>query len=243
MPKNREKLQNANPKPIHEGHRQRMRERYLAEGSENFSDVNLIEMLLYTTIARGDTNPIAHALMERFGSISAILEAPEEELVKVAGVGVKTAELLTLIPGICRAFYQDQRNPRYGVFHDDSMLYDYIVSRFIGYDEEHILLLLINASGRMKYCNVIAKGSFSMVNLDVRQIAVLCVKCHCQRVVLAHNHPSGYTLPSREDILVTRSIRKTLQSFSIELYDHVIVSGVSYESLRESGVLDEPEYR
>lgn len=226
---------------MHSGHRSRLRERYLTEGTNNFSDINLLELLLFSTIPRGDTNPIAHRLIEKFGSLSSIFEAPQEELLKIEGVGPKTAEMLRMIPVLCRAYIKDKVLPERGVFKDNIAMYEYLMSRFIGYYEEMVMLMLTAPNGRMKYCGVIERGNFSSVAIDVRKIAALCEQCHCNRIVLAHNHPSGYAIPSREDIIITRALHKTLKSVGIELYDHLIVADGEYTSLREYDLLAENE--
>ena len=87
---------------IHDGHREKMRRRFLTAGLEPFADHEALELLLYYAIPRRDTNPIAHALMERYGSLSAVLSAPAEDLQKVAGVGESAAVLLRLAPQLCR---------------------------------------------------------------------------------------------------------------------------------------------
>ena len=94
---------------MHEGHRKRLRENFLKNGLDNFQSHNVLEMLLFYTIPRSDTNETAHRLIDRFGSLSAVLEAPVEELMKVKGVGERTATFLHLIPEITRVYLKDKQ--------------------------------------------------------------------------------------------------------------------------------------
>ena len=224
--------------PLHEGHRDRLRRRYLKEGAEGLSEVDLLELFLFFVIPRSNTSEIAHRLLQQFGSLAAIFDVPSCELERVPGVGHKTAIFLNHMAEIFQGYYRVAlQNP----LDTTAKLNEYIFSRFLGYDNEWILLILLTANNRIYYCRKIGDGAFRIENLDVRKIASICADFHCHRIVIAHNHPDGYALPSRDDIETTQMLLRILRSIDVEMIDHIIVSNSEYVSLSESGIMEKLE--
>ena len=128
---------------MHEGHRKRLRETFLKNGLDNFQSHNVLEMLLFYTIPRSDTNETAHRLMDRFGSLSAVLEAPVDELMKVKGVGERTAAFLHLIPEITRVYLKDKQE-NIKVLDTPEKVAAYLLPYFVGKTKENIVLLCLD---------------------------------------------------------------------------------------------------
>lgn len=221
--------------PIHEGHRDRLRQQFLREGMDNFTDVQALELLLFSVIQRKDTNPIAHALLKRFGSFSQVLEAPVEELQKVEGVGEKTAVYLHMILDAGR-FYQISRSRQAKILPSLSKCGEYLTAFFHGKTVENIYLLCLDAKCMVLSCRKIGEGSVNSAGLSIRKIVETALACNASAAVLAHNHPSGLAIPSDEDVQTTKKVAAALRAVDIQLVDHIVVADGDYVSMAESGL-------
>lgn len=221
---------------IHDGHREKMRTRYLTGGLEAFADHEVLELLLYYAIPRRDVNPIAHALMERYGSLSAVLAAPVEDLEHVEGIGERAAILLNLVPQICKkAKLADASQET--VLSTTERAGDFLLERFAGEQHEVIYQLCLDRKGKLLTCKRIGEGSVASADLDIRKIVENAILCQASAVVLSHNHPSGVALPSQEDYAATDKVQAALATIGVELVDHIIVADGDYVSMADSGFL------
>ncbi len=216
----------------HSGHRERMRDRFLHTHFDGFEEHQILEMILYYVYPRTDTNPLAHRLLKTFGSISAVFDAPVDTLVS-AGLTKNAATFLVMLPDISRVYLNDRNNNKSKII-DFERLGDYFAAKFIGRDEEAMILLLTDAKGKEVFCGVISKGSFNASEAPIRKIVDLSMRYNAATAVVAHNHPSGVALPSKDDLYATSLISKALNLVGVLLYDHLIVSDDDYVSLRES---------
>jgi DNA repair protein RadC len=219
---------------IHEGHRQHMKERFLREGLDNFTEVQVLELLLFYVIPRKDTNPIAHRLIDRFGSLSQVLEAPVEELEKVDGIGPNAAMLLSLITAVARV-YMVNRTEKQKILNSIEECGRYLKSFFIGRRVEMVYLLCLDAKCKVLSCREVGEGSVNSANVPIRRIVELALSQNASSVVLAHNHPSGVAIPSAEDVSTTRRVAAALSTVDIPLVDHIIVADDDFVSLVQSG--------
>ena len=221
---------------VHEGHRQRMRRQLNTSGMDSLSDVQVLEVLLYYAIPRADTNPIAHRLLKRFGSLSGVLEAAPDELLKIDGMGDTAAQLICLIPQLERRHFID-RSGKANILNSTSKCGQYLVPFFHGEQEEVVYLLCLDAKCKALCCVPVHRGSITVASISVRKIVQTALNQNAASVVLAHNHPSGYALPSQEDLDTTRTLQTALQSVGIVLADHIIVADDDYVSLADDGYL------
>ena len=219
---------------IHKDHRQRVRERYLKEGLDGFSEVQVLELLLFYVIPRQDTNPIAHRLIDRFGSLYQVLEAPVEEMEKVEGIGPNAALLLSLITAVARV-YAVNRTEKQKILRTIEDCGEYLKSFFIGRRSEMVYLLCLDAKCKVLGCREIGEGSVNSANVPIRRIVETALGLNATSVVLAHNHPSGIALPSGEDVLTTHRVAAALSTVDIVLVDHIIVADDDYVSMVQSG--------
>ena len=219
---------------IHKDHRQRVRERYLKEGLDGFSEVQVLELLLFYVIPRQDTNPIAHRLIDRFGSLHQVLEAPVEELEKVEGIGPNAALLLSLITAVARV-YAVNRTEKQKILRTIEDCGEYLKSFFIGRRSEMVYLLCLDAKCKVLGCREIGEGSVNSANVPIRRIVEIALGLNATSVVLAHNHPSGIALPSGEDVLTTHRVAAALSTVDIVLVDHIVVADDDYVSMVQSG--------
>ena len=178
----------------HEGHRQRMRARVEQYGLESLAPHEALEYLLYITNARRDTNGIAHALLERFGSFAGVLEASEEELCRVPGVGPASARMLHLLPEVSR-YYEHSRTSTEGALTTTERLAAYLKPRFAGAKQEKALLLSLDSRSRVKSVYWLKEGNARMVSLEVKDVVSAALRGGTESVVLCHNHPNGCRCP------------------------------------------------
>lgn len=221
---------------MHDGHRERLRERFLREGLDSFEDHNILELLLFYVIPRKDTNELAHLLLDRFGSLSAVLEAPYEELKTVPGIGELSASLLCLIPEISRKYLGDKYSD-HSIVDSTQRAGDFLMDRFVGRNKETVILLLLDAKGRVLYCGVIAEGSVNATEVNVKRIVETSARYNASSAILSHNHPSGIALPSKQDLDTTEIVKDALCLINVELVDHIIVADRDFVSLAECGML------
>lgn len=221
---------------IHDGHRQRMKRRFLDHGLDNFDDINALELLLFFALSRRDTNELAHALLERFGSLDAVLEASEKELRAVEGIGENAAALLRLIPAVSRRYLLD-KTPGDQAVDSPAAAGRYFIPRFMYETEEVVYALLLDARYRPIDCRELSRGTVNAAEIQAQRLCRLCLEHRASAVTLAHNHRSGIALPSAEDEKTTARLKEALGLVGVELLDHIVVAGVEYVSMRESGLI------
>ena len=246
-------MTNNEQKNIHEGHRNRLRERYERSGLDDFADHEILELLLTYAILRGDVNPQAHALIDRFGSLSAVLDADRQELETVDRVGPKASLFLKMLPEIFRRYQTDKIDDR-APFDTVAKLGEYLHSRYVGATVERVYLILLDNSLRMIDCLNLGDGAVNCSNITVRCIAEHALRNHAAAVVLAHNHPKGMAIPSGADLDVTQTVESALETIGVPLLEHMIITENSYATimrqrrglLRSSpvtGMIDQEFYR
>ena len=219
---------------IHSGHRKRTRQRYLSQGLEGFSDHEVLELLLYYAIPRADVNPLAHRLMERFGSFHGVLDAEPGELTEVEGVGESAAALLRLIRDVNRRYLLDkqEKRPRITGSEDAGKLF---LPYFFGLREERVYAAFLDDELRLLKCRLLFEGGINYAPLSVRKLVEAALREKATGVILAHNHPAGQAIPSVEDREATLRIRSALEAVQIRLHDHIIVAGEEFTSMEECG--------
>ncbi len=213
-----------------------MKQRFLQYGLDSFSDVNILELLLFYTNPRQDVNPVAHALLDRFGSLDAVLEAPAAELEKLPGVKKSAATLLTLVPALSRR-YLLAKTPEGAAVDSPAKAGRYFVPWFMYEREEVVFALLLDARKRPLLCQEIGRGTVDAAEISARRLVTLAMERNASGIVLAHNHLSGMALPSAEDESTTARLRNALALVGVTLCDHIIVAGCDYVSMRECGLL------
>ena len=221
---------------IHDGHREKMRQRFLKSGLDAFADHEALELLLYYAIPRRDTNPIAHALMERYGSLSAVLAAPVEDLKKVEGVGESAAILLKLAPQLYRKAKMSDAEQE-TILSSVERVGAYLLERFAGEKNEVVYQLCLDRKGKLLVCKKLGEGGVTSADLDIRRLVENALLTGASAVVLAHNHPSGVALPSRDDYAATDRAKTALAVVGVALTDHIIAADGDFVSMADSGYI------
>lgn len=215
---------------IHSKHRERMRNRLRERGIENFSDHEVIELLLYFAIPRVNTNETAHRLMHRFGTLSGVFEAGFDNLKTVEGVGESAATLLSLISPITRRYLLDLEKDR-RAYNSVDEVGRFLCGRYLGAVTERVDLLLFDAANRIINVVTVHEGSVTSCDVNPERIAELVFTNHAASFILAHNHPGGSVEPSIDDLNVTYLIYSAFRSFNVTMREHLIVSGGDYRGI------------
>ncbi|MCL2531505.1 MAG: DNA repair protein RadC [Oscillospiraceae bacterium] len=208
---------------MHENHRKRVRQRFRQAGLESFPAHNVLEMLLFYAIPRQDTNEIAHRLIRHFGTLSAVLDAPFEELCKVQGIGENSATLIMFVAQIAKRYLAEQVQEKIS-FANKQALHRFAVSLFTGMKSEAAFLLCFDNTTQLLHAGQISLGTKHAVSLDNRTLLESAFRHNATKVVLVHNHPNGLAAPSRSDVVRTEGAVKIFNSVQIQLLDHLIVA-------------------
>lgn len=219
---------------IHDGHRQRLKDRFLREGLDGFTDIQVLELLLFYAVPRRDTNPIAHALLERFGSLAKVLDAPVVKLTQVDGISENGATFLKLVREIERRYALSQGEEIILNTIDDCC--EYLSRFFKGKKNETVFLLSLDAKLKMLSCREVGEGSVNYASVPIRRVVEMALDDGATSVILAHNHPSGIAIPSNDDIQTTRRLAMALSTVEIQLADHIVVAEDEYVSMVQSGI-------
>ena len=219
----------------HDGHRARMRKRFLEQGLEGFEDHQVLEMLLYYSVPREDTNELAHDLIESFGSFSNVLEAPVTDFMKVKGVGEKTATMLSFVGSTVRYYMVDKKKQDSNILSTLNECVDYLKPYFTGRRNETVYILCLDAKCKVLLCKNLGEGGVNSAAVPMRKIVDVAMASNATSVVLAHNHPGGLAYPSGDDVNTTKQLAATLQAVDVILADHIIFSDEESVSLTQSG--------
>lgn len=224
------------PSGIHTGHRKRVKDEFLANGLAGLPDHRVLELLLFYAIPQGDVNPLAHRLMDHFGSLAGVFHATHEQLMQVDGVGYSTAVFIRLIPAVAARYLAD--SSRVGEQYLSSwQLRDLLLPLFFGQRNELAYLVCLDGKSKLIVTKKLGEGIADSVQITTRKVLETALNCNASRVVLAHNHVSGVALWSPEDLDTTLRLRRVLWEAGIELVDHCIFADDDMVSMADSGVL------
>lgn len=233
-------MHDKNPKNIHKGHRQRFRNMLVQNDWENVNEHQVLEYVLSVVIPRKDTNPLAHVLIDEFGSLAHVLDASVSDLMQISGVGETTATFLHSIPSLFKIYKQSQLAKR-PLLTTASRVFAEYGKMFNHMPQEELHALSIDSSGYLISQKLIAKGSNNEVPFSQKQVLAFAIRTRAAGIILLHNHPNGELIPSPEDIQLTRLMFDNLMLNGILILDHLIVGKYDdkYFSFKKSGLLDE----
>ncbi|MDO4608821.1 MAG: JAB domain-containing protein [Clostridia bacterium] len=219
---------------IHSGHRDRLRQDFLQHGFDhNTPPHKILELLLCYCVSRIDTNPIAHEMIAKYGSVAGVLDAPLEELAAFRGMSERAALLLKMIMPISRRYLYDKAEQK-PTFTNIDQIGEYIFRHYIGQRQEKIGVMCLDAKGKMLSFKFFAEGDLSSVGLSLRELAKITLDAGATAAVLCHNHPDGLALPSDSDIKLTVETASTLSKIGVQLIDHIIVGDTDFVSMSQS---------
>ncbi len=221
-------------KNLHEGHRQRIRQKFLENGwSDSTPPHEILELLLCYSVPRKDTNELAHLLLERFGSVAGVLDAAKEELAEIPGITENTYCLFKLIMPLAKRYLNDRTNVE-NCINNRVEAVKFLKRQFLGLDKETVMLLCLDNKGRILGCPALSVGDEFAVSVSARVVMEAVIKTKATAVMLAHNHPKGFAFPSPADVRVTSEIATALRHISVRFLDHIIVADDDCVSMQSS---------
>ncbi len=235
MAKKADSLKVEKSKNIHEGHRERLRQRFLDDGLKNFQDHNVLELLLFYSVPFKDTNEEAHNLIETFGSLSGVFDASFDDLCRVKGIGARSAALIKMIPELFQKYEIDKKNKSDVILDTCVRVAEYVAPHFKGETVEKMFILCLDSACRPLNLTQVSEGIVNVAPLNTRKIMEISLGCNASSIILIHNHPSGVVAPSRKDIDATIGMINLMSKVSIRISDHIIIGhGSDFFSFRKS---------
>ena len=218
---------------VHDGHRERLKNRFINYGLDSFESHQVLELLLFYAIPRKDTNPLAHELLNTFGNLPTVLDASVKDLCKVKGISEHSATLIKLCGEMLRR-YEHEIQSGVKAFACLDEIGAYLQPRFRGEQREMSILVCLNNRSELLGAPILSTGGLVSTEAKLREIIEQSVIHQATRVVLAHNHPAGFATPSGADISTTRRIIDSLKIVEVEVVDHMIFAKDDYISLRQT---------
>lgn len=208
---------------VHEGHRGRMKERFLTGGLASFSDHEIVELLLFYALPYRDTNDLAHALVQHFGGWTRVLDAHYDDLLAVPGVTPHVATLLVLAGEVSRKYHRDMTGVIRQLYSTETII-KHVVPLFLGAKNEKVMMVCLDNKRKHLNTTCLFEGSVNSAQFNVREAVQQALRDNATQIVLAHNHPNGFAFPSAADIATTKRMMEILRPLDIRLIDHLIVS-------------------
>jgi len=224
-------------KPHWLGHRERLRQKLLSAGPEALAEYEMLELVLMQALPRRDTKPLAKQLISRFGSFAAVLAAEPNALQEVKGVGEGVVAMLKIVQHAAQLM-QRQLVIKRPVLGSWQQLIDYCHSVMAHEKVEQFRLLFLDGKNRLVADELQNIGTVNHAPVYIREVVKRALEFHALAVIMCHNHPTGDPTPSRDDILLTREIKKALELVGIKLHDHLIIGKEGHASLRSLRVID-----
>ena len=221
---------------VHDGHRERLRARFAEHGLESFNELNALELLLCYAIPRRDTNELAHRLLDAFGSLSGVFQASMQELTSIPGIGENAAALILMVPQIVNKAHVSKAQDTQ-IIRNSTDAGNYLLPYFLDEQDEIVMMLCLDNKRAVICCREMGRGVVNCVDANIRRMVETALKVKTTTVIIAHNHPNGVALPSREDDNFTRTLYRSLGLLGITLEDHIIVANDEFVSLADSGVM------
>lgn len=226
-----------NIQPDYLGHRQRLRERFLAGGGKDMADYELLELLLTIAIPRRDVKPIAKALIRRFGSFARVVNADREELFEISGVKESTYIVFRMIvAALERVTWQNLHENELPVLMTTDALVDYCRATMAFSDVEELHIIYLNSKLHVMKQELMQKGTINMVSVHPREVVKAALANKSTSIIMVHNHPSGDVTPSQADIQITQQIRDACATIGVRLIDHIIISPGDAYSFNSHGM-------
>lgn len=219
---------------VHKDHRIRMRKKFRENGFDGFADHEILEMLLFYSAPRRNTNPLAHKILDRYKTLANVFDAHPDELMREIGISEVTATLLSMVPKLSKV-YETSKWKRGYCLSDTETIGQFVISLFKDKLNEEIAIVCLDANRCVHWSGTIIKGTIDRTEAYPRVVVAEAIKHNAIKIIIAHNHPNGTLAPSVADKEATDVLIKVLNGIGIEVLDHIIVSGTRYFSMKEAG--------
>ncbi len=219
---------------FHKDHRKRMRKRFLEHGFDGFAEHEILELLLFFSIPRCDTNPLAHAILNEYKTLANVFEADPASLSKIPGLGENSAVLISMIPHLSR-IYEQSKCQKNALLYSTESIGRFATALLKGKTSEEFAMICLDSNRRVHWSGIIAKGTLDRIEAYPRLVVSEVVKHNANNVIFVHNHPNGSLVPSSADKSTTRILVDALTPIGVTILDHMIVSNNRYYSMAEAG--------
>lgn len=213
-----------------DGHRGRIRDRFEEENIDTIPEIYVLERIIHNVVPRRDAGDAARDLMNTFGSLAKVIDAPKHELLKINGIGEAAATFLKTVPSFYRKYKLSKWNDS-KFFTDADTIMEYLSDKLAGYTDEVFAAMCLDAKFRLIACKTLFEGSIRSIDVNMRKLLDFVMNSGAERVVIAHNHPNSDLIPSSDDIHTTKIIYNVLHYAGIHLDDHIIVNDSGAVSL------------
>jgi len=222
--------------PLHLGHRERLRERFMQGGSDALPDYELLELVLFRPIPRRDTKELAKRLIQRFGSFAEVINAPAHLLEEVPGVGKRVVEELKLIRAASLRLMQREIMQK-PVLSSWTSVLEYCRASMGFETREQFRILFLDKKNKLIADEIQQQGTVDHTPVYIREVVKRALEFSATAIILVHNHPSGDTTPSRADIDLTRQIMAAAKPLGVVIHDHIIVGRQGHFSMKGQGLI------
>ncbi|WP_300619339.1 DNA repair protein RadC [uncultured Fusobacterium sp.] len=221
----------------YEGHRERLREKYLQGGYFAFHEYEVLELLLTYVIPRKDTKPIAKDLIEKFGSLDGVVTASIEELCSISGIKENSAIFVKLLGDLSKNLYKGEIKKERIQLKDKNSLIRYLRSEIGFSSREEFRVIFLNNYNMLVGSETLFIGTIDKSAVYPREIVEKVLYYKAKGIIFAHNHPSGNLRPSKQDIQITEHMQEALDLIDVKLLEHIIITQDGYFSFLEEGLI------
>ena len=219
-----------------EGHRQRLREKFLNSGLDGFHDYEIIELLLTLGTPRSDCKQPAKDALKKWGSLKAVLEAPPKELKKIKGIGDHNVFGLKLTQDVARRYLADRIVDMDYIQSSEDVL-DYLRHNLRDKSQELFMVIYLNGRNQILKMETLFEGTLNTSAVYPREVVKKALENDASALVLVHNHPNGNPSPSQEDLTITKKLKEAAKTIDIYIHDHLIIAGNDVYSFSDHGLI------
>lgn len=215
---------------------ERPRERLLEHGSHVLSDAELLAIFLRTGYKDHSAVALARQLIQHFGGLRQIIEAPIEEILNFKGIGEGKYALLMASKELAQRYLKQQLQQTEATFNQSTLIIDFLKSQLRHESQELFALMLLNQQYQLIDFTILFKGTFQHCSVSTQDILRKALSKHASQIIAVHNHPQGHALPSPEDLRFTEKLKQACELLDLQLVDHFIISRNEYFSFAEQGL-------
>jgi DNA repair protein RadC len=224
----------------HQGHRKRLREKFLKSGLAGFHDYEIVELLLSLGTPRKDCKPLAKEAVKRFKTLRGVLETSPEELQQIAGIGAHSAFGIKLVQEVAREFLRAKILDK-PFYQSSQEVFDYLYHSMRGLKKEVFKVIYLNSQNQIVDTVDLSEGTVNSSSVSAREVIEVAIKRNAASLIFVHNHPSGNPEPSTSDRELTRELVYAGRIMRLKVLDHIIIGEGRYFSFAGDGLIEEYE--